>query len=315
LIALLLPAVQAAREAARRADCLNRLKQVGLAVQLYEQSERVFPPSHCIDLRKPNQSGGGGSIHSRILPYLENGNLFSQIDFKLPMSQWVLPDGSLIRASRIKDYVCPSEIHDEQRYDNGQPTDWPLNYAFNMGVWRVYDPATATGGEGAFYPNSALRPANISDGMSQTMAAAEVRAFTSHFRDAGHAQPTMPQTPADLCALGGQAKAGPDLHDNSGHTEWVDGRAHHSGFTTTFPPNQVVNCDVGGALYDMDFNNSREGRSATLPTFAAVTSRSYHPGVVQVLWMDGSARAISEGISLAVWRASSTRQGGEAIGP
>ena len=69
-----------------------------------------------------------------------------------------------------------------------------------------------------------------------------------------------------------------------------------------------------GVSYDADFNSRREGSSATLPTYAAITARSHHSGgVVNVAMMDGSVRSVSSGINLATWRALGTRQGGEVV--
>jgi hypothetical protein len=93
----------------------------------------------------------------------------------------------------------------------------------------------------------------------------------------------------------------------------VDARVHQTGFTTTFPPNTVVPFTTGGVAYDVDFNSSREGRSAVLPTYAAVTSRSYHTGGVNAMRMDGSVSMVRDSISLVSWRALGTRAGGEVI--
>ena len=108
-------------------------------------------------------------------------------------------------------------------------------------------------------------------------------------------------------------KIGPNLNDNTGHTEWPDGRVHHTGFTTALAPNTKVVANVGGINYDADFNSRQEGSSATLPTRAAITSRSFHPGIVNVAMMDGSVRSIRDSIALTTWRAMGTRNGGEVI--
>ena len=87
------------------------------------------------------------------------------------------------------------------------------------------------------------------------------------------------------------------------------------GFTTVLPPNTGVSVIFNGQEYDADFNSRQEGSSATVPTYAAVTSRSYHTGgVVNVAMMDGSVRSVTKGISQAAWRAVGTRAGGEILG-
>ena len=107
---------------------------------------------------------------------------------------------------------------------------------------------------------------------------------------------------------------GGDFKSNSGHTEWVDARVHQTGITTTFPPNTKVLYTSGGTTYDIDFNSMREGQTATGITYAAVTSRSYHTGGVNVLLMDGSVRFIRDGVTLQTWRGLGTPAGGEVPG-
>lgn len=107
---------------------------------------------------------------------------------------------------------------------------------------------------------------------------------------------------------------GPDTNSNTGHTEWPDGRVHHSGFTTVLTPNTAVVSGVAGAPDWADVNLMQEGRSATLPTYAAITARSYHAGgLVNVALMDGSVRSVRNGIELPVWRALGTRMGDEVL--
>jgi len=301
LISLLLPAVQAAREAARRTQCSNNLKQIGLALHNFENTYRKYPPSY------GGPEGGNWSGQARILPYLEEVNLHDQVDYSQPYDTVLLSDGTRLSAMRVKTFLCPDEIRDQVRLESNVPAHYPLNYGLNVGVWFVYDPITREGGEGAFLPERGLAPRDIRDGLSQTLAAAEVKAYNPYFRNAALPSPALPAAPGDVSSLGGQFKS------DSGHTEWVDGRSHQAGFTAVFTPGTIVPCVQGGVEYDVDWTNQQEGKSSTVPTYAAVTARSYHPGVVNGLLMDGSVRAQSETIDLDVWRALSTRNGGEVV--
>ena len=307
LIALLLPAVQAARESARQGQCRNNLKQIGLALHNYQVTAGVFPPSRCGVV---GDEGGDWSAQARILPFMEQGNLFSQVDFRESYASAELGDGSRVQTTRIPMYLCPDEINDELRVSGGVPKHYPLSYGVNQGIWLASDPKNPLAGEGAFLPNRGLTPAHFIDGMSNTLCAAEVKGYTPYFRNAGHEapDPQMPARPEDVAQLGGDQKLGTDLMKNTGHTEWVDGRVHQTGFTTLFTPNTVVPAAVDGVTYDIDWTNQQEGKSNTIVTYAVVTSRSYHPGVVNVVLMDGSARAIAETIDREAWQALSTRR-------
>jgi prepilin-type N-terminal cleavage/methylation domain-containing protein len=301
LIALLLPAVQAAREAARRSRCSNNMKQMVLGLHNFQSANKNFPPSLSGEL------GGNWSAQARVLPFLEEGNLYQNIDFSVDYDSAFMPDGSRLSAQRINTYLCPSEINDRVRTSGGVKEHYPLSYGLNLGDWFVYDPATNQGGNGAFFPNRGLRPRDFQDGLSSTLCAAEVKAYNPYFRNAALVDPPQPTGPGEICTLGGTFKA------DSGHTEWVDGRAHQIGVTSVFTPNAEILCLKGGLEYDVDWTNQQEGKSSTVPTYAAVTARSHHPGVVNGALMDGSVRAFSATIDGAVWRALSTRDGGEVV--
>lgn len=316
LIALLLPAVQAARETARRMACSNHLKQIGLAMHQYADANSVFPPSLCWS-GVVGDPGGNWSAQARILPYLEEAGLEQSIDYTQTYTQVHVsgdPAQPTISSLRIDTYLCPSETEDRMRGKGSDEENYPLNYGVNVGVWKVFDPAHVRGGGGAgpFFPNSHIGPAKIRDGLSNTLMAAEVKAYTPYFRNAALSGLTPPTVPEEVCALGGQFK-NPPPKDPSGHTEWVDGRAHQTGFTAFFPPNTKVLCQVSGRTFDVDWTNQQEAKSDSAVTYAAVTARSYHPGVVNAVMMDGSVRAFSEGVERAIWRALATREGGEII--
>jgi hypothetical protein len=187
---------------------------------------------------------------------------------------------------------------------------YPTSYGFCYGTWFIYDPVTGQSGDGAITVNASLRAADIQDGLSSTLYAADVKTWTAYYRDGGTPNDLATLPPASITEVlgyctGGTLKANPSL----GHTEWVDARALHTGFTTVFTPNTVVPFQE----YDIDFVSSREGRSDMLRTFAAITARSYHPHSVNALLLDGSARSVDDSIDLGVWRALGTRAGQEIV--
>ena len=302
LIALLLPAVQAAREAARRISCCNNLKQIGLALHNYHGTYKQFPPS--VALPVGVVPFDGWSAQARLLPFLEQAFLDDLIDWKLDYKAQ-----PAVTKTRVPVYLCPSEINDKERPD-GSLTHYPLSYGINLGTWFVHNPNTGQGGNGIAYPNSRMTFAGVTDGTSNTLAFAEVKAWNPYLRDGGNPNvlnAPIPSTPAEVVAFGGSFKA------NSGHTEWVDGRSHQSGFTGTFTPNTVTAYTSGSEVHDIDFTSYREGKAANQLTYAVVTSRSYHPGGVSAALVDGSVRYVSETIDLTTWRSLITCTGGEVV--
>ncbi|REJ97460.1 MAG: DUF1559 domain-containing protein [Planctomycetota bacterium] len=309
LVALLLPAVQSAREAARRTQCRSRMRQIGIALHNYLDVNSVFPPSFCTTPEE-NAAGGGASwsIHGRLLPYIEQAAAFNQVDLSV---DWHVQVSSGVTAMKQALYLCPSDPNDHYRTLGGLPYVRPITYGFNMGTWLVYDPVSGAIGNGAFGVNSKFRPADFVDGLSHTMAAAEVKAYQPYLRNTADPGALQPSSPSTFDGMPGDTRMGPDLTLNTGHTVWPDGRVHHAGFTTLFSPSTVVPYDLGGTTYSIDYTSQQEGKSGTQPTYAAITARSYHEGMVHVLMMDGSVQGISENIDLNVWRAIGTRAGQE----
>ena len=310
LVTLLLPAVQAARGAARRISCANNVRQLGLGLNNYESAMGHYPASW-----KPakNMTGNvdGWSASSQLFPYLEEGALFSNVDFNISYSDIRLPGGALIGSARVPVMLCPNEPGDRVRLSDGVPKYYPLNYGANVGVWFVYDPATRRGGRGAFYPGSQLTSGKFPDGMSKTIAFSEVKAWNPYFRNAGGNDLPMP-SPDTVASMGG------DFKSNSGHTESLDGRAHQTGVTGLFPPNtQVYHAAVidgeEPSPVDVNWTSQQEGKSSTNSTFAAVTSRSHHNGGVNMVRMDGSVEFVTDDIETLVWRGMFTRNGSETL--
>ena len=309
LVGLLLPAVQQAREAARRMSCQNNLKQIGLAVHNFESTFQQLPPGWKLPA---GPSTRGWSAQARLLPFIEQVALSGAIDFEQDYNNaMIMVSGTSTKVAsfRVPTYLCPSDPNDRLRRDNaGNPHHYPLSYGFNAGTWFVYDPAQQRVGSGMFTANEGRKLRDCLDGLSNTLAFAELKGWNPYFRNAGiEGQVAIPLSPEELCSLGGSFLL------ESGHTEWVDGRVHQTGFTATFPPNTKVRCDVDGTMHDVDWTNQQEGISDSIGTYAAVTSRSYHVGGVNVSLADGSVRFTTEAVDLQVWRGLATRDGGEIV--
>jgi prepilin-type N-terminal cleavage/methylation domain-containing protein len=304
LIALLLPAIQAAREAARRSQCSNNLHQLSLAMHSHLSATRYVPPA--IDWSRSTSSGW--SALARLLPYMEEQSLRNLIDFRFNYSDLTnAPQHGEVSKMKIPLFVCPSEQQQEPRVGTSQ-THFPLTYAVNEGSWFTFDPATAKVGSGAFVVNVKLGDRAFSDGFSKTLAFAEVKAYAPKIANSGNPAAmgaALPDSPAAVAAYGG-------TFGTTGHTEWVDGKIHETGFTGTLPPNTAVPFKDGDTTYDVDFISKTESPTGTVPTYAAVTSRSYHAGVVQATLMDGSVRSVANEVDIAVWRAASTRNGNDS---
>jgi prepilin-type N-terminal cleavage/methylation domain-containing protein len=252
LVALFLPAVQAARGAARRISCSNNLTQIGLALHNYQTIHGHFPPTFCTTTHENSASTGvSWSIHGRLLPHLEQGNAYDRIDLDV---DWHAQLATGVTFLQVPVYLCPSEPNDHHRLKDGQPYVAPHTYGFNFGTWLVYDPTVESAGDGAFVVNRGTRPADFSDGLSDTLAVAEVRAYQPYVRNTNAPGAETPTAPADLTGFVGQFK-------HTGLTVWPDGRVHHSGVTTVFTPNTRVSYLFEGTEYDIDFNSQQEERA------------------------------------------------------
>jgi prepilin-type N-terminal cleavage/methylation domain-containing protein len=313
LIGLLLPAVQKVRGAAARVKCLNNLKQIGLALHNYMDSHNGLPANgNYLWTGSAVATTNAWSAAARVLPEIEQESLFRGIDFA---TSYNTQPG--ISSKRVGTFMCPAEVNDvghgtDATYGNKH---WPINYALNTGTWAVLTAKSAgmQTGDGAFGPNRGYTPGDFADGMSNTLAAAEVKAFTSRVSGASS---TATFSPAPIAPSSSSAVTsfalGPFNAASFTHVEWVDGKVHETGFTTVFTPNTSATYSSGGTNYDVDLVLTTESSSGD--TYAAVTARSFHEGGVNVLLMDASVRFVTNSIPLGVWRALGTRAGGEVIG-
>ncbi len=314
LIALLLPAVQAAREAARRAACTNRLKQLGIALLEYVDAHGSLPGLS----RAPQRNF---SVHSQILPYLEEETVCQLIDFKEPLMAGSSGSVSVnnVQASAAQTvvtvFLCPSDDM-SARFSNylyfpgGQGQSGGTNYVVcgGSGTGTNYDLRYPS--DGLFWSDSAVRPRDMRDGASHTMLMSE--SLLGSDSDTAGPEPEDPRRQmAHMCSqfslnTGGPGLSGvenPDLAALvAGATYWLGirgaawiwGTQPMTTFSAYMPPNTSV----------PDMFAKRTG------FFAA---RSNHPGGVNALLADGSVHFIDESTSLSTWRALSTRDGGEVV--
>lgn len=317
LIALLLPAVQFAREAARRAKCANNLKQIGIALQNYEAAFGCLPPATVIGIAigRPNV-WQGWSAQARLLPYLDGADKYAAINYDLNYEH--IANTSATRT--ISDFfLCPSDINADQHRNTGGDNHHNICYGVNRGDWYVWGGAATTQRPRApFCVNSSLSAADMLDGQSKTMYAAEVKARFGHLRDcsglvfAPANSTPIPGPDADPGSIPQYESCSGQLKVDSGHSEWEDGHVHQSGFTTAWTPNRTTSGSLSGVrLPDADLTGIRERNGG--PTFSAITARSYHPGGVHVLMGDGTVPFIHDSIDGSIWRSLGTIAGSEAF--
>jgi len=314
LIGLLLPAVQSAREAARRAQCTNNMKQLGLALHNYEGTNGVLPPS--IVLAGTGNTAvwnGGWSVHGRILPFLEQSAVFNSANFSL--NKEVPANSTTIRLS-VSVFLCPSEVNtDPSTHDYGVAAVG--NYGSSCGDWFVWGGFSGPENRSAFGPNRSRRLAQFLDGLSGTMLMSEVKTYVPCYicDGVGLAQirnpAAVPPPNADPHTVAPEYFSGSCRFYPLGHTEWSDGNAHSSGFTTAWTPNTTIQATAAGNI-DMDLNGINEEDGG--PTFAGMTSRSYHPGGVNTLFGDCTVKFIKDSSAGNIWRAIGTVKGNEVVG-
>ncbi len=249
LIGLLLPAVQKVREAANRTRCQNNLKQLGLACHNFADANNGFlPPSMSGQTPANPFPGAPYSAFTRLLPYVEQAALYQQVDLKADaFSQ------PAVIGQRVAIFLCPSDSND--RPTTGTPPTHPATYGFGWGDWFVQYYPTGQGGNGAFplvgYPGQVgVRLTDITDGLSDTAGAAEVKAFGPWLGRPANlpANLPMPAAPTDVTALGGQFSTA------TAHTAWASAFLPQTGVTFVFPPNTVVPYvnPADGQTYDID---------------------------------------------------------------
>jgi prepilin-type processing-associated H-X9-DG protein len=249
------------------------------------------------------------------LPHLEQAATFAAYNFNAAYDD---PANVTATAQSIATYLCPSEIRTDKITDPSFGyTGW-TNYGFCEGDWFVW--AGPSGGpitRSAFGPNLSRHWSDFIDGTSQTILVSEVTNYTPTVWDCGSLSlinnpSNIPSPSANPMAVapeyGAQSNCKFFLN---GHTQWSEIAVHHIGMSTAWPPNKRTPGGPGTGYADVNLNSERERFGG--PTFAAITSRSYHPGGVNVLFGDGRVQFVKSSVDGLVWRGMGTVAGCEVV--
>jgi prepilin-type N-terminal cleavage/methylation domain-containing protein/prepilin-type processing-associated H-X9-DG protein len=294
LIALLLPAVQAAREAARRAQCVNNLKQLGLAIQNYHDINNVIPPSSNAYSANPPRIAPDFSLKARLLPFLEQGPVFDALNMSFLAGE---RQNDTSRATKVAAFLCPS--------DGNLPTtvDGSASYPNNIGTWYLNNGGMCDGPFHKMTDNAKGAPcsfARVLDGLSNTVIFSEwVMGELGNNRHGTHQvySGSIPEVATPLPQLQQLCLAAKTIAFNQKGKTWL-----------------LQYNNRGGGYSHVMMPNTKSCWFVSDETFRTlVGASSNHPGGVNVALLDGSVKFVKNTISPTTWWAVSTIRGKEAI--
>jgi prepilin-type N-terminal cleavage/methylation domain-containing protein/prepilin-type processing-associated H-X9-DG protein len=317
LTALLLVAVQSAREASRRLWCVNNLKQIGLALQSYLTQQNVFPAIELMATSPRASSAPRVSFFSpiaRMLPQLDQGPLYDATNFSLGPAIGDMQNRTVMLTS-LASLLCPSD------HQPPVPGYGRANYRFSLGptpLWAAgaYDPLSLAGPLTVIQSYSA---GSFTDGLTATVGVSERLQgdwTKGTFKWGGDyiyvATAVPPMMAPDLFDPDQAVRYCSELslsnpQESRGGESWLVSGLHFTNYNHCATPNsRVVDCSLNRD--DLRLLISRINEQGIFK------ATSYHTGGVNAALMDGSVRFFTDGVDLRVWRALSTRNGGEVFG-
>ncbi|PQO39987.1 DUF1559 domain-containing protein [Blastopirellula marina] len=295
LIALLLPAVQQAREAARRMQCTNNFKQVGLALHNYHDTYLKFPFATIgsTDANKDengiNNSRNRYSWMQMILPQMEQTAVYDKFMEEVHGPSLLNPYATSVRDTQISSLICPTDPNGGKICGGGS-YGLSGNVLLVHGLQGLYNSATGdqygTGASGLFYVRSKTRMADVTDGTTNTAMASEII--------------QIPDTSSQ--------------NDRRG-AYWLVTNAANVTIATYYNPNSLLPSTVDRQPSGYYVNYAKAPCAG--PTGGGnyrCSARSYHTGGVNVLLADASVRFAPETMDNLVWQGLGTRSGGEVLG-
>jgi prepilin-type N-terminal cleavage/methylation domain-containing protein/prepilin-type processing-associated H-X9-DG protein len=308
LVALVLPAVQAARAAGRRLECANNLKQIGLGLQAYLSSQNCFP---AVNLKFRRGAQLYHSPAARMLWGIEQTPLFNAINFDLsPVEGLSLQQNLTAMTVTLGLCLCPADSQPSvQGYGR-------VNYRFNLGPTHRWAPDALFPGSfsGPLTVHYVYRPADFRDGLSNTVGVSERLQgdwLAGSFQIGGdylvgRFPPNEVRYPDQAVSLCSTLPPTTPVESRGGESWFLSG-FHFSSYNHCLTPNdQRTDCALDG----YPAGTSLADRVNVDGVFKA---SSFHQGGVNCLLMDGSVRFALNSVNLSVWRALATRSGGEVL--
>jgi prepilin-type N-terminal cleavage/methylation domain-containing protein len=309
LVALLLPAIQAGRESARRTSCTNNLRQFGTAAQNFHSARGAFPVGaeareYALNPANPWTFYRWSSL-AHLTPYLEHASVHNSLNLDVPLYTSATSTPSAESAGAVALivplFLCPSD-HGQRVSPNFGPTNYAACAGSGSGGGSPHD------ADGVFYVNSTTGIQQILDGTSHTAL------FCESLLGNPEGGPPARDIERDYKFVLGSpltdttCKNTPQWNISNGRGfSWASGEFRCTLYNHYYRPNDAVPDCMGVQLGG--------GLPAVYTPFGWRAARSHHPGGVNLLLVDGAARFVQDPIDLAVWRALSTRDGGEVDTP